>query len=267
MPRLVVDVAAQPVDLARWASLLHLLRDRFRTLEFDADGVVRLPEGRREGLRVVAGEAGRTGATYRIVTWELVIDPATGGRRTSPSPPALLTVQQDDSRALRVALSTPVDGSAAAPTHAFDLTVPTPDAPVRAEALLALPMPDLPRWLGRRMDLQAVLDVGDPAHPVLAATGQLRQATATARLEHTGQTLRADLSVTPRGPLVFAALVWPFVAGRARRTVATGMREWWATVVSTLDPAATPEAVADELVGDLARTLVDRLPADSTDHP
>lgn len=64
---------------------------RLRELSFDSDGVARFPDGRREGLRLVNGVAGRPGASYRAVLLETIVDPATFEQSTRPADPVDVT--------------------------------------------------------------------------------------------------------------------------------------------------------------------------------
>ena len=93
MPFLVAQIDAAPVDLRRWAAVLPLVITRLRDLSFDSDGVVRFPGGRREGLRLVDGRAGRSGATYRVVLPDTVVDPVTLQETSRPADPVELTVE------------------------------------------------------------------------------------------------------------------------------------------------------------------------------
>lgn len=254
MPRLLVQADAQPVDLRRWASAVPLLIARLRELAFDEDGVVRLPSGRREGLRIVDGTPGRAGATYRLVTWETTVDAAGAKTRTAPSAPATVTVEHDDNRELRLVIGT-------AELEAR-VRIEDPGSPLGAYATMTTRLPpDLPVWLGQVVELEGTLDVSDSTRPVLRAQGRMRRATASATIEHADGRLRADLAVRLKGPLAFAGVLWPFLAGSARRSVTESLTPWWSDVAVALSPERSPADAVDQVMADLERDLVEHVPA------
>ncbi|HYI58401.1 MAG TPA: hypothetical protein VEX66_09545 [Microlunatus sp.] len=253
MPFLVAQIDAAPVDLRRWAAVLPLVITRLRELSFDSDGVVRFPSGRREGLRLVDGRAGRTGATYGVVLPETVVDPVSRQERSRPAVPIELTVERDTTRELRVALSST--------EYDAEITLESPTAPTRAHGRLTMVPPDVPSWLGRKIKLEGTLDVTDVHRPMLEVEGRMRRARASARLQHLDGKLRLDLTVRPKGLLRFAALLWPFVSGQARRSVVEQMTEAWPGVVAALATDRTVESAADEIMLGLENDLVERVAA------
>ena len=253
MPRLVAEVPAAPVDLRRWASLVPLLVARLRTLTYDEDGVARFASGRREGLRLVDGVAGQVGATYRLVTRSEVLDPATQQPTYQLDDPVTITVLADDARELRARITTA--------EYVADGTIEIPGLPTSAHLTLTLTPPDLPAWVGERIEATGRLDLSDPSHPRVQAQGQSKAADGTAVLEHTDGRLRTELAVKPRGRLAVAVLAWPFVRGKARRAVTEGLAEWWQQVQATLPSDRSLEEVADEAVRDLEESVVEVVPA------
>jgi hypothetical protein len=253
MPTLVAQIDAQPVDLRRWAVLVPLVIARLRELSFDSDGVARFPDGRREGLRLINGVAGRPGASYRAVLLETIVDPATSEQSTRPADPVDVTVERDTSRELRLALTSA--------EYDAEITIEAPIAPTRASARLRMIPPDVPAWLGREIQLRGTLDVSDPTRPVLEADGRMRRARASLRLQHLDDRLRLDLSVRPKGLLRFAGLLWPFVSGQARRAVTQQLTEGWPGVVAAMTSDRTVESVADEIILGLQNDLVEHVPA------
>ena len=129
MPSIDLEIERRPGDLAltdveRLVPAIPVLIHRLRGLVFDPDGVVRLDEGRREGLRLLAGVPGIVGARYRLVT-----------RSEPPTSPVDLRKSTDDVAPDPVDLRKSTEGAGSEGVDPRGSTEETLDLPVELEVL------------------------------------------------------------------------------------------------------------------------------------
>lgn len=237
MLKLTVAVPATAVDWAHWAMAVPILLDRLRGIAFDPDGVAHLADGRREGLRLLAGQPGTTGSRYRLVTVSHRQDPVTGTLSEHLDPPTEIEVQLDDATELRGLLSTP-DFRAC-----ISLMDPARPGELRFDA--DLPLPDYPSWLGDRIVGSGTLALDAARRPRLSIQGGIGRVAVVGLLEFSAagpaERLVATLDLHPSGPLVAAGLLWPFVRGRVRREVESSLIDLAAAIAGALRPERTVE--------------------------
>lgn len=250
MPSVDVEIDRRPGDLAladveRLVPAIPVLIERLRGLVFDPDGVVRLTEGRREGLRLLAGTPGRLGARYRLVTrtqapTELatpdhlastdvvpaeVVDMrmATGADEAEVAgldAPVEVEVVRDDEQRLEIAVTGVVGAQ-----QPVVLIVDRPTVPAGIVVSGDIEVPDLPAVLGGRV-VDATLEVrlaglGSATEP------QCRVQLALGRVAGHGTLhlltgplgggpgrVRLHLDVRLHGWLGPLTLLWPVVRGR-----------------------------------------------------
>ena len=118
-------------------------------------------------------------------------------------------------------------------------------------------MPDLPTWLGQRIEVAGTVELGPTDRPRLSAHGGIEriQVSADADLAAAadGDLLRVRMGIRPSGPLAAAVLAWPFIRGRVQREVEHAVAETWAAIERELSDGGT----VDELVEDAFRESVE----------
>lgn len=270
MPSLDVEIERRPGDLAltdleRLVPAIPVLIGRLRGLDFDPDGVVRLTEGRREGLRLLAGVAGTVGARYRLVTRSKSTDGSAG-----LDPPVELEVVRDDEQRLEIAVIGVVGAQ-----QPVVVVVDRPGVPAGIIVTGDIEVADLPSVLGGRV-VDAVLEIG-LAGLGAAVVPQCRIELTLGRVSGHGTLhllptphgagpgrVRLHLDVRLRGLLGPLALLWPIVRRRvvdaARTELITALAEIDDDLRDFLAGGTDPDELSDQAMAALADVLAEHVP-------
>lgn len=272
MVSLATDVSVPAARLDRLVGALPTMIQRFRLLSFDPDGVAVFPEGRREGLRLLAGEHAAVGARYRVELSEDQVATATedrsGSERTegparARQPPFELEIVVDDPQTMAVTAES--DGM-----H-WRISLDRPAVPGDLTLHISGELAALPAFIGRDLTAELTVRLSE-----LALPGDQPQVTGTLRLRRLAASVQARLrpvathqsvwvatKINPMGLLRPATAVWPFVRKRLQaqyeQTVRAGLVESWNAGATFLDGLPdSPDEVADLYWTEMSQALDDK---------
>ncbi len=262
MPTVVVELATRAIDWRLWASVLLGLIERARSISFDPDGVAAPLGVRREGLRLLYGEAGRPGSRYRLVTVHSPA-PSTGLQADQHSasqldPPIEIEIVADHAGELDLVVVTS--------ELATTISVTEPRLPGSIAVAMSGTMHDLPTWLGQRIEVGGAIELDPTDRPRLSAHGGIERIQVSADADlvagEDGDLLRVSVGIRPTGPLAAAVLAWPFVRGRAQREVEHAVAETWAAIDRELSNGRTVDELVEDAFRDSVEGIAEHVPAD-----
>lgn len=255
MVRLNVTASGPAIDVARLAGAVPILIERSRTIGYDSDGTAVIDGERSTSIRLINGVGGQPGATYDL--GQALGEPAEVTVETD-------TVEQLGLRIRGTAEQEQLDGR---------LVLDRPGNPERLRMNGSMTSSEKTPVLGQQVELDGVLQVaaliadtaqvgnpGEPAgnrstepHGTVTMLSKAGRVEASCRIHSSGSRWKVTVAarMKPRGLMLFAGPVWPFLRRRVAAAVAKSIGEFLTDSAKSLaaefKPGDGPQQVADRV--------------------